>query len=749
MDGTLYLYIYLGIVVAVAILIFSTNGRSTFSTFEKAIIIILAPLFLIFGIGYALWLLIGHIRKNGFHNLLPGKKGKAYPLDEDDFKYWAKDYVLDGEEKLRIDEFNKKYNKSLSLDDVYGDGYISRLTPEEIFDCKTYFPHRFGLQPNMPDTPYTTAAIALGKCFATGDFSLLKDIIHEHPYLSLFKREEITGPAILEYFTNWVKRTNDENVPVTITIRWGVNPCRPSLFIQPKGYNRMVLFFRLEEDKIKDIFFGPQHIQDFGMDFNDLNAPTASVDSMGGYIEDDSETLSNHMFCPICGTCSDLLDWYNFHAPLGIHGYQGKFSLCPNCRRVVEVQPNIRVRYEEPQTLAFPHPMPEMTPMFKPFIKGLVTFETNDEQMDFYTDEELQDICKRNLVDYRENGDLEKGNNAAIIYSNSSNSDAAIALFTELAEKGCHNAMINLFSVLWANKEEYKKATDWLKYVEGTQDPSLWCLWNLAVMYFMGEDLKNNPLSKDHPKAKVILNRILDSKSHPHYKDEGDLFAYADKFLKLFDTLNVFALNGQDIHRIITESIIKTTTLKDKGELFNYAKSLSLKDGYKLGLRLADTKTDASGDESYFFVYDKNDVAHELYKSKFNQNKFDASFFNVDNTEMGAWQLYLLMTSPTIMPVFGHGGYILRDFIFSLDDLKKIKPIADKDFSILNVDGLLLPSVVMADDKNYADVYCCYWNDWKGLVREHVRIAFTQDGSAKISQSDEFVFYSYDCGICF
>lgn len=749
MNWTVLIYIYLGLVAAAAILFAILGKKSDLGKSEKAIIIVFAPFVLIFAIGYIIWIFIDHIRKNGFHNMLPRKKGKAYPLDDDDFKYWAKDYVLDGEDKIRIDEFNSKYKKSLSLDDVYGEGYISGLTPEEIYECKTYFPHRYGLQPNMPDTPYTTAAIVFGKCFASGDFSQLRDIIHEHPYLTLFKREEITGPAILDYFTNWVKRSNDENVQFSITVKWGVNPCRPSLFIHPKGYNRMVLFFRLEDGKVKDIFFGPQHLQDFGMGFNDLNEPTTTVEYMGGYIEDDSETLSNHMFCPTCGTCSDMLDWYNFHAPLGIHGYQGKFSLCPDCRRIVEVQPNIRFRYEEPQTLAFPHPLPKMTSKFNPFIKGLVTFETTDEHMDLYPEEELQEICQKYLAAYREHDDLEAGNNAAIINANSSNTSGAISLFTELSEKGCHNAMINLFSMLWASQSEYSKAADWLKYVEGMEDPSLWCLWNLAVMYFMGENLNNNPLSKDHNKAKAILKRIIASKNHPIYKDEGALFAYAKKFLDLFETLNIYALNGQEIHRIITTSIVKTVTLKDKGELFNYAKNISPKKGYKLGLRLANEDTEEIGDESYFFIYDKDGVEHKLYTSKLNLNKFDATLFKVDRTEMGAWQLYLLMTSPTIMPVFWHGGYIMRKFIFSPDDFKEIKPIHHRDFSILDLDGMLLPSVIMADDKSYADVYCCYWNDWKGLVREHVRVEFTTDGSAKISQADEFVFYPYDCGICF
>lgn len=52
------------------------------------------------------------------------------------------------------------------------------------------------------------------------------------------------------------------------------------------------------------------------------------------------------------------------------------------------------------------------------------------------------------------------------------------------------------------------------------------------------------------------------------------------------------------------------------------------------------------------------------------------------------------------------------------------------------------------DGKN-ADVYCCYWNDWEGLVREHVKIKFNPDGTASAGFPDHFTFYKYDCGVLF
>lgn len=90
-----------------------------------------------------------------------------------------------------------------------------------------------------------------------------------------------------------------------------------------------------------------------------------------------------------------------------------------------------------------------------------------------------------------------------------------------------------------------------------------------------------------------------------------------------------------------------------------------------------------------------------------------------------------------------------ESIFFSVDDLKSIEPIQNLDFTILYQDGLLLPVVTVSKDGNAADIYCTYWNDWKGLVREHVCIMFNADGTANYGKPDEFCFYHYDCGICF
>ena len=124
--------------------------------------ILLAPLFIAFLIIGFFVILPKHIKENGFKRFWPRRKGKAYPLDEPDFRIWSKDTVYDGEkEKIGISEFNEKYHKNLTLDDVYGNGYTDSITPEEYLDCKVQIPNKYGREANMPDYPYRKAAEAL------------------------------------------------------------------------------------------------------------------------------------------------------------------------------------------------------------------------------------------------------------------------------------------------------------------------------------------------------------------------------------------------------------------------------------------------------------------------------------------------------------------------------------------------------------------------------------------------------------
>jgi hypothetical protein len=125
----------------------------------------------------------------------------------------------------------------------------------------------------------------------------------------------------------------------------------------------------------------------------------------------------------------------------------------------------------------------------------------------------------------------------------------------------------------------------------------------------------------------------------------------------------------------------------------------------------------------------------------------------IEKTGMGPWQLYLLQRLYTVLPACGHGGYARRHYILKESDIDSIVPLRHHDLSSLREEGKLMPSVdiTVNDDKLFAVIVnCCYWNDWKGLVRESVSyLTSTNKVHNKNERITERVLLRFHCGIYF
>ena len=248
----------------------------------------------------------------------------------------------------------------------------------------------------------------------------------------------------------------------------------------------------------------------------------------------------------------------------------------------------------------------------------------------------------------------------------------------------------------------------------------------------------------------------------PEHADEKDVFEKAKNFIQFLEKSNLFCEKGFQFHsHLRTHIAVKEDKYhtKDKGSVFKILSNIELDDEWKLGLNLADSHTKDIGDESRFFLYnDKGEEKQELLKHLY-----------VEPNDIGVWELYLLMTAPTVMPTFWHGGYIERKFIFSTTDIYTIEALNPYELSNIEHNPILLPSVTINKDwsddatkmndlaynvdptvdKWKADIYCCYWNEWKGLVREHIRITLRGAKVENYENMGEFIIYPYHCGIYF
>ena len=218
-------------------------------------------------------------------------------------------------------------------------------------------------------------------------------------------------------------------------------------------------------------------------------------------------------------------------------------------------------------------------------------------------------------------------------------------------------------------------------------------------------------------------------------------------FLTTLDSrTNELSKIGLSFHSVLNKAV-KEHSAKEVflflGKLL-FNNRLPYKDS-EIKLHVASNDVNSMGDESYFYIGEEPNIDNELYKR-----------LKADSSVEAAWQIYLLFTSSTAMPVFWHGGYIVRDYIFDEASINNIeagfngeKPLECFDLRGLSKANLLLPEVLMSTDGRTADVYCTYWNDWMGLVRDHVKILFLKNGKVKLTQIEPLILFEYDCGILF
>lgn len=349
-------------------------------------------------------------------------------------------------------------------------------------------------------------------------------------------------------------------------------------------------------------------------------------------------------------------------------------------------------------------------------------------------------------------GVYEAANNLGILaYNYEDSPEDCYRLLNYAISMGSQNAMINMFTLLWV-EEKYQEGIAFLVNIYDKQNPSLRCLYNLAYLYFMGNDCPHNTLAQNVDLAKQILYTISQCNDSNICETEKGIPQLAREFLSFInESKNIYSFKAKEFHELLSSSVTKSSG-KNKSEVFRSLSSIRLSSGYELGLRLA--QFGGSGDVSSFYIYDNaGNVDKDIIK-----------YLHSDSSAMGAWQTYLLMTSSTVMPVYWHGGYNVRKFIYEKNDVHKIKALKGKDLSDLVEQKILLPDVqikkvsgisdtsskMLQESVQFeADIFCCYWNEWEGLVREHSKVLINDSKVENYSFIDKFVIYPYKCDILF
>lgn len=147
----------------------------------------------------------------------------------------------------------------------------------------------------------------------------------------------------------------------------------------------------------------------------------------------------------------------------------------------------------------------------------------------------------------------------------------------------------------------------------------------------------------------------------------------------------------------------------------------------------------------------------ELQVKNLENNLPDKSVFKhlwVEDSEMGAWQVFLLYTLWHVLPLSAAIEEDARTYILGEKEL-----FYDKDFELEeDLDQLYIgdkipyrfvkneeffyPSV--KKDGEYYRIQCLYWCEFEGLVREHLLIKIKDNYATQILDLESKVIYEYN-----
>lgn len=601
------------------------------------------------------------------------------------------------------------------------------------------------IQEGLPDDIYMKAAQALGEGIINDDFSAFESMLDDNvrwewPKIDLAPivgRNEVIG-----YWKDWVKRVTHDKLDVEFEVKFCTFYSRTTLAISPNGYATAYVLFYIENGLIKlGVFVGRiiDRINLFGkagkkweetLDHFPLALKDKDIKEISK-----QEARGNRMPCLNCGRTSEMLSWENFVFSNSSIDFCGAVSKCPSCGKVVEFV------FDEESALHDDNRLERVIGTKK----EEELWMTNDMfQIGLYYTMPLR---HSEYIASLFKGESIKMKVAAATLGATKRKEtspyAAAAKFMEQV----------LYVLYMENYDEYEKIKNC--YIDALNNGVYEAANNLGILTYNVEHL-------DKEKGLEYFRIAAEHNSTAALKNLVKIFWQERKYEDLISLLrddngkNEFEIEGNVFQRISKFEIIKSNLDYSQFIHVLFPEIQIVRDWY-ISVRLYSDGKNAIEDESYFYVANsKNSTTY--FDMESNSVKFEGErdfliwkYVVVSKSTRAIWELYLLMNANTILPYWWHGGYRQRIFIFDDSDFAKIPALRDRDVSAVIDKGYTRSSVEIEDCEGGFDahVYCCYWNEWKGLVREHVIIKVQENKVVEYKHGADFVIFSYNCGILY
>ncbi|MBM6669544.1 sel1 repeat family protein [Phocaeicola coprophilus] len=275
-------------------------------------------------------------------------KDKPMPVPKKLRRYVKKDTVMHDHTTMSLAEYNYKFNKKFTLEDVYGKKYVRSLSLDEIanFDkCEDSISY----EDNLPDDMMYRVCKAFAQARNTDDFSDFENYLSDDVVFILYNKERIVGRNnFISYWKDYKRRNITDKVILNTTLKICNYYKRVAILDRPKGYSRMYLLFSLQNDKIVRAVYAPNPLHANSLiRYCDLDQFPFGWSVLDKSIQEGTKIPSKHNQVPClnCGKLSEDLLWFHVKIRKVDLEYIGDLSICPNCVEQVEFKPDIMVRY--------------------------------------------------------------------------------------------------------------------------------------------------------------------------------------------------------------------------------------------------------------------------------------------------------------------------------------------------------------------------------------------------------------------
>lgn len=616
-------------------------------------------------------------------------KDRPRPLPKNLRQFLKKDVVSFGGRTMSISKFNATHKKQYTLEQVYGRKYVKNLTEKDIAQFERY-ENTMDVEPGLPNDYYTKAAVAFAKTYCSGEISNFLPYLSDSIRLVSFHNITLTGKEAFATYWEQKQAERKNNLDIfKVSVIHNEYCGHAVACITQKGHEDRYVFFRVADDCSDEIKI--ELIVDTPIKQHTGNSRYYDL----SFPKLDYDFLLKGIGRPVVSD-EPIKD----RMP------------CLECGRPSEELEWHNCDYDFGQY----------------GIKGIMSYCPHCRtQVEFWPGESYR------LSDHPER------------YYDGLNHDVRIApvlspvpyLWNGSTEK---NDGERLFKKMWSDgsyDQAYALISDdeWLE-----ENCTIALMWNAAVLIhgdFLSRGIVEITSAKPNKEKSRSILENLESKYGSENLDEMDckILENAKRFLKEFDDVSFLTyLGGMFVLRL--QAVESGEGNVNIGRVISaLGTSVTVDEGFDLQVKPASDENGFGGLSS-IYVREGND----FYDDIFDHLKFQ-------RTQAGAWMAYLLSIAPTIMHYYWHGGYEIRKHILSQYDLASIFEGKGIILGCKDATEIIHPKVTIEGDSAYVE--CCYWNDWRGLVKEKASVRFDGDRVVEVKSIRKTTVYHYDCGVCF